>query len=316
MDADSTKVVVDYSPLLLRSIWSMFGFATLFAWLRAFAKLTTGVPFWWDDHFLNASWLCLLVSTALLARSVDFGTGLHFEDMVLENIPIVAEYSFAAGFATILGQAWSKTSFGLTILRISDGWMRWLVLFIIISMNLVLTTNAILLYAQCTPIRRLFDELAEVYSGVGDIVLAMLPWKIVWKAKLFKREKIGVLVAMSLGVFSGIMSFLKIISLGEISDVRSTTVDLKIFGIAELAVTIIAVSIPILRVFIRQGHRSYVSKSSTGQRSNQVSAGYQSPTAFSGNHESQRGGIPMKQTTVAEPIGVYRPPESWARYEV
>lgn len=39
-----------------------------------------------------------------------------------------------------------------------------------------------------------------VYSGVGDIVLAFLPWRIVWKATLFKREKIGILVAMSMGV--------------------------------------------------------------------------------------------------------------------
>ena len=101
------------------------------------------------------------MSTALLTRGVDFGIGLHFEDMELENIPVVAEYSFAAGFATILGIAWSKTSFGLTILRISDGWMRWLVLYIVLSMNVVMVTNAILLYAQCTPIRRLFDELAE-----------------------------------------------------------------------------------------------------------------------------------------------------------
>lgn len=81
--------------------------------------------------------------------------------MVLENIPVVAEYSYAAGFATILGIAWSKTSFGITILRISAGWMRWLTLFIIISMNLVMVANAIMLYAQCTPVRRLFDELAE-----------------------------------------------------------------------------------------------------------------------------------------------------------
>lgn len=101
------------------------------------------------------------MSAALLTKGVEYGSGLHFEDMVLENIPKVAEYSYAAGFATILGIAWSKTSFGLTILRISTGWMRWLTLFIIISMNLVMLANAIMLYAQCTPVRRLFDELAE-----------------------------------------------------------------------------------------------------------------------------------------------------------
>lgn len=101
------------------------------------------------------------MSAALLTKGVDYGIGLHFEDMAPENIPVVAEYSYAAGFATVLGIAWSKTSFGLTILRISNGWRRWLIWFIIISMNMVLIANAIMLYAQCTPVRRLFDELSE-----------------------------------------------------------------------------------------------------------------------------------------------------------
>lgn len=33
-----------------------------------------------------------------------------------------------------------------------------------------------------------------------DIVLALLPWKIVWTTAIFKTEKLGALVAMSLGV--------------------------------------------------------------------------------------------------------------------
>ena len=101
------------------------------------------------------------MSTALLTRGVDYGVGLHFENMVPDNIPIVAEYSYAAAFATILGIAWSKTSFGFSILRISTGWMRALIWFIIISMNMVLVANAVMLYAQCTPVRRLFDERSE-----------------------------------------------------------------------------------------------------------------------------------------------------------
>lgn len=101
------------------------------------------------------------MSVALLTKGVDYGIGLHFEDMVLENIPIVAEYSYAAAFATLLGVSWSKTSFAVSILRISNGRMRWFIWFIIISTNMVLITNAILLYAQCTPIKRLFDEQAE-----------------------------------------------------------------------------------------------------------------------------------------------------------
>ncbi len=33
-----------------------------------------------------------------------------------------------------------------------------------------------------------------------DIVLALLPWKIVWKVAIDKKEKIGALFAMSMGV--------------------------------------------------------------------------------------------------------------------
>jgi hypothetical protein len=39
-----------------------------------------------------------------------------------------------------------------------------------------------------------------VYSGVVDIVLAMLPWKIIWNVSINKKEKLGALFAMSMGV--------------------------------------------------------------------------------------------------------------------
>lgn len=86
---------------------------------------------------------------------------MHFEDMVLENISKVAEFSYAAGFATILGTAWSKTSFGITLLRISNGWVKWFVWFLIISINLILGTSAVVLFVQCQPIGKLFNEMLE-----------------------------------------------------------------------------------------------------------------------------------------------------------
>ncbi len=39
-----------------------------------------------------------------------------------------------------------------------------------------------------------------VYSGALDIVLSLLPWKIVWNVAINKKEKIGALIAMSFGV--------------------------------------------------------------------------------------------------------------------
>ena len=38
------------------------------------------------------------------------------------------------------------------------------------------------------------------YSGLMDFVLALLPWSILWHLQMKRREKIGVGIAMSLGI--------------------------------------------------------------------------------------------------------------------
>ncbi len=43
-------------------------------------------------------------------------------------------------------------------------------------------------------------EPSAAFSGLMDIVLALLPWKIIWTVAINKREKLGALVLMSVGV--------------------------------------------------------------------------------------------------------------------
>jgi hypothetical protein len=45
-----------------------------------------------------------------------------------------------------------------------------------------------------------YNTFVAAYSGVMDIVLALLPWKIIWTVTINKREKLGALVAMSAGL--------------------------------------------------------------------------------------------------------------------
>jgi len=40
----------------------------------------------------------------------------------------------------------------------------------------------------------------KAYSGLMDMILALLPWKVVWSLQMKTREKIGVGLAMSLGM--------------------------------------------------------------------------------------------------------------------
>jgi hypothetical protein len=233
------------------------------------------------NHPGGRAQVTVLTSTVLLTEGVKYGIGLHYHHMDPEKMPVGSLISYAAGFATILGAAWSKTSFAITLLRIaSDPWSRWFLWFIIISVNVILGVSGLILWIQCWPVQKLWIyELeatcwpkhivehyqtftsgtwvlllrprkhgrcedsssltaATVYSGILDIVLALLPWKMIWKVTINKREKIGALVAMSMGVLydapqtyplmanivvltlrssSGIIAFLKIISLDDIS---------------------------------------------------------------------------------------------------
>ena len=140
-----------------------------------------------------------------------------------------------AGTFSILSALWSKTSFAITILRISSGWLKGFVWFIIITVNLALGIAIAITWGQCTPIEKIWQPKLEgecwpksiqikyniftasmqpltlslkgtradhppVYSGAMDIVLAIVPWKIIWTLTMNKREKLGVLFAMSMGV--------------------------------------------------------------------------------------------------------------------
>jgi hypothetical protein len=119
----------------------------------------------------------------MLTEGVKYGIGMHFEDMNPATMYIVSIISYGAGFATILGAAWSKTSFAITLLRISNGWTTWVVWFIIISVNVVLGVSGTILWIQCWPIQKLWIYEVEATCWPKEIVehyqtftSSTLPW--------------------------------------------------------------------------------------------------------------------------------------------
>jgi hypothetical protein len=133
----------------------------------------------------------VLLSSALLTEGTKYGIGLHFEDMDWTNTPTVAWISIAAGFSTLLGTTWSKTSFGLTLLRLSSSrWMTWLIWFIIISVNLVVGFAAAVMWIQCWPVAKLWNgdlpgscwpaQVVQNYMTVasGTVAIANNAWEV------------------------------------------------------------------------------------------------------------------------------------------
>ncbi|KAJ4287521.1 hypothetical protein N0V88_007623 [Collariella sp. IMI 366227] len=233
-------------PYLLRVIWSLATLSAFFLALRLYCPSSV----WYYGPLANllVLKLMLLVSVILQTVGVNYGLGKHYDTLREENTIIqVSFYSYLAGFFPILATSWAKTSFALSLLRITTSReMRWSIWAIIVVVNLVFASNGIIHTIQN------FNIFVAAFSGLMDIVLALLPWKIIWTVAINKREKLGALVAMSAGVLAGVMSFLKIKTVFVIGDDNSTTVDLFIFGTAEPATAIMAASIPVLRALIHR----------------------------------------------------------------
>ncbi|KAL1848343.1 hypothetical protein Daus18300_013625 [Diaporthe australafricana] len=82
--------------------------------------------------------------------------------------------------------------------------------------------------------------------------MAVLPWRIIWETRMERKEKVGVLIAMSMGLCAGAAAFAKCSQIPQISffDETYTGASLVIWGAAEPAITIMAASIPALRVLL------------------------------------------------------------------
>jgi hypothetical protein len=146
------------------------------------------------------------------------GYGLHIWDFDVQNnmAPLVVMMNVTGTFS-VTAAIWSKTSFGITLLHLTDGWAKKATWFIIVSMNIAMGLSALFPWVSCTPIHKAWDMYAvgtcwdpkvmvhyNIFSGAYsvfmDFALALLPWQFIWGLQMKKKEKIGVGVAMSMGI--------------------------------------------------------------------------------------------------------------------
>ncbi|KAF3360213.1 hypothetical protein VdG1_04940 [Verticillium dahliae VDG1] len=216
----------DPAPTVVASIWVMMAVATIFLLLRIYCKAVRTRGMWWDDYIMLFAWFFLMAATAVLTELMRMGFGL-----TLGFVPRMHTLSTTVDVLNKVALGLSKTSFALTLLRVAQGWQKWFIWFMVVTMNGVLATNAVTTWrAACD--REGQDEyeavlpgscwsvvdaviiamVANSYSALVDFALALLPWKIVWKLQMKKYEKIGVAIAMSLGLVAGIVGVIKVVS--------------------------------------------------------------------------------------------------------
>ncbi|KAH6634509.1 hypothetical protein B0J18DRAFT_22224 [Chaetomium sp. MPI-SDFR-AT-0129] len=291
----------DAAPVLVASLWSLASLATVFLTLRVYCRFLKRQYLWWDDGILIASWVCVIIESAIVTHTTKLGYGHHIWDLVSNKLdPLILPANVANTFL-ITGSVWSKTSFGLTLLRITEGWYRKFIWFCIISMNIAMFLSALFLWTSCTPIRKTWDTdvkgscwdqktsayyniFASGYSALMDFTLALLPCRFLWTLPIQRKEKIGAGLAMGMGVVAGIMAVIKTTKIPAVlSTDFADTVPLWCWGNAEISSSIIAASIPMLRVLVRDA-------TSSSRRNSSNSSFYDKESGFISRARSRDGG--------------------------
>ncbi|OHE98243.1 hypothetical protein CORC01_06440 [Colletotrichum orchidophilum] len=278
-------MVDDRGTKLLAVTWTLCVASATLLSLRIYCKLWRGRGLWWDDHLLIISMVSLVISISINSYIVSLGFGRHIDTISSDNIKLINLNTILVATFGIIATTTSKSSFALTLYRIvTNQWMKYLLIFIIISINISMNLVWIFGFAKCTPLRRVWDSsvpgscwdkkklvkfqlFAAYYSAILDFVLAILPWPILMGATMLRRERLGVAVAMSLGAIAGICGIVKAVLVVHMTspDITYERVDLTIWTLTEPAASIMAVSIPVLRMLyreLRSTQRSYAQNKS------------------------------------------------------
>ena len=200
--------------------WSWVGVSGFFLSLRLYTKHLIHRGFSGDDWALLGAWTAIAVAQTLASCIVRYGLGIHKAnwDFETNHEPLLLTINFIFTL-TLSGLIWSKTSFAITLLRLTSGHARTFVWFALVSTQVVLGVMILLLWVKCVPVMKIWhpeDEgqclnpqatmfyavAAAAWSGIMDLSLALFSWRLLKDLPMKHRERLAVGFAMSLGVMS------------------------------------------------------------------------------------------------------------------
>ncbi|KAH6853077.1 hypothetical protein B0I37DRAFT_358508 [Chaetomium sp. MPI-CAGE-AT-0009] len=273
--------MVDGGTRLISACWALAATAGILLFLRVYCKVWRGRGLWWDDHTLIISWVSLAIAVSINTYIVSLGFGSHIWTISNENLKAIRLNTILVATFGIIATTTSKTSFALTLYRIaSNQWMKYFLIFVMVSVNISMNLVWIFGFAKCTPLERVFDPavpgtcwdgnklvkfqlFAAYYSAILDFVLAFLPWQIIMGMSMLRRERVGVAIAMSLGAIAGVTGIVKSVLVVNMTspDFTFDRVDLTIWTLTEPAASIMAISIPVLRLLYKELKSTHYSRS-------------------------------------------------------
>ncbi|KAF5022467.1 hypothetical protein F66182_5503 [Fusarium sp. NRRL 66182] len=290
-DDEEVHTFVDPYVELNAGLWSLFAGATVLLFLRLWVKVTRRHGMWYDDYILTTSWLILLANNSLIVY--EFGNGYVLENSAMQWSDQMHILINISSCGTLIGQALTKTAFGVTLLRMSNQWQKGILWFCIVTMNLYMIFKVVFQWAKVCgdegyedwfrldiclekKFRDDFKEGGNVYNIIMDFLFASFPWLITRTLEMRRAEKVGLCLTMSLGMIVAIVSAIRVgwKDQGNERDAHYIWRNglSQVWYSSEVAGTIMVQCIPILRPIIKNLHTSLTSKKLDSQANDQKSS--------------------------------------------
>lgn len=98
--------------------------------------------------------MALIAECSLLTNAVSLGYGKHSWDVTWDALLELLPFTASSGVFAICAAIWSKTSFALTLIRLTEGKLKIAIWVIIVTMNIAMGISAMLPFVDCNPVQR------------------------------------------------------------------------------------------------------------------------------------------------------------------
>ncbi|KAI9722829.1 MAG: hypothetical protein M1828_004395 [Chrysothrix sp. TS-e1954] len=258
-------------PELLAVIWTLKGLSLIVVVLRVWAKMIPARVLWWDDASIVMALIVSLSSGFSNCLGVKNGLGRHVYYVPNEELNRNLKWTAVSPLMNFISLFFMRMSVCLFTLRLAPKTKRWpkLVVRVAFTLNVLITlANCLAFGLQCFPFegiwnpdipRRCWSQEVIVYVfGVTSILATLLdfltigvPLSLVYAVKINRRQKIGIMVIIGLGLITAACSIGKFIYTVVISieDPTWGTLPVTIWSSVEESGGIMVASLPALRLF-------------------------------------------------------------------
>ncbi|KAH8846661.1 hypothetical protein MCOR27_000405 [Pyricularia oryzae] len=287
------------------------GITVLRVWVRRkfLSKLSL------DDYSMVMATITLIAMTGTVFAQVFNGAGRHIEYIPPPVVIRGLHYNFASQPLCLIALGFARVSVSFFLIRLANSRKYKWILWFLIGLTVVLTVVGVFqTLFQCRPMAFVWDKSIPggecvsteylVYSSyvssslscASDFALASLPILMLRNVQMNSRVKLAVIGILSLGFFTVAAGVIKTVSLtkwGLQGDYLWDTGDITIWYTAEIAVAIIAGSIPCLKPLFKrilETTRRYGSSARTAPPGYVCSCGKPAPSYAQGSGSGSRGG--------------------------